>query len=1223
MDRIFTSIYYNIKKWKIGFFFLIVAFLSGCFYIITNINFNENITNILPKENKNEALGKVFQQLDFSDKITVMVNAETDSAKMDLQDIAQLFLNSIAKDSIYYSAIQGKVGSTQIDETFSFVYNNLPLFLDDEDYDNIQKRITEDSIDKRIHDDYNTLISPTGIVAREFILKDPLGFSFIGLKKLRSMGISKDFIINNGYVSTPDSSTLLLFITPTFEGTDTKKNEKFVHRLYSIQDSINTHFNGEANISYFGSPFIALANANQIKSDIKTTVVLAIAILMLILILFYKRLFIPIILFIPAICGATTSLTILYFLNHSISAISVSIGAILLGVTLDYSLHIITHYREHSDIKTLYKNVTKPLLGCSLTTAAAFSCLLMVKSRVLNELGIFAAISILASALFALLLIPHLYVPKEKDKIKARFSIIDKLGAYSFEKNKVLIGLILLAIALGIFTFSKVPFNNNISNLNFVPENMKASEKQLENIGSMGKKSIYISVYGDTLNQLLSKNTSLEKQLKQLENKGTIQSYTSVGGFVFSKQDQLEKINKWNKFWESSKVDSTLLRVNNAALQLGFSANAFNALDSLLNKAYHPIDIDAYQSIDLPLLKESLINKAGFITLSSIVQTDSTHRLDVINALEQENVIAIDRKHLSEQFLGQIKDDFKNLMNYALIVVFIIFLFFFRRIELALLGLIPIVLTGIVTMGLIYIFNLELNIFSLIVTTLVIGVGVDFSIFMTSGLQKRYTTGVNELKTYRTSIILAVLTTVLSIGVLIFAKHPALKSISWIALIGILSAMLITFSFYPLLFKLFITSRPKKGKAPISLRLFISAVISFGYFGGGSLIISLIGVILSFLPINKTKKQIWFRRVISKFTKSVMYSNYGVNNTLNNPSNETFKKPAIIIANHSSFLDTLSIGFLPTRFIFLVNKWVYHSPIFGRAIQSAGYFPVEKGIEEGEEEILRMIEMGVSVIVFPEGTRSFTGAMGRFHKGAFLLAQKHNIDIVPLFIHGNFNLLPKGDFIIFDGKHTLELGERIVCDSQSENQRIRNFTKTISRQFKNKFQEIRYQLEDENYFKQKIVLSFLYKTQDIVQQSKVEFEMNKTLYHEINPFISPKAKVLRIGNDLGIWDMMLVLQQGKRKVFSYIKDEVQREVAQQNYLTNHRALVYLNSPLNKKAHVLMVTDTIKSELLIEIIKNNDFKQIILISNAIEAGLITKFGYELQHRTTKYLILKQN
>src|SRR5690554_3551254 len=350
-------------------------------------------------------------------------------------------------------------------------------------------------------------------------------------------------------------------------------------------------------------------------------------------------------------------------------------------------------------------------------------------------------------------------------------------------------------------------------------------------------------------------------------------------------------------------------------------------------------------------LDEFYANKDGFQTLSTIVKTDSINREKAIEALAQNNLILIDRKHLNEQFLGQIKEDFKSLMNYSFIAVFFILLFFFRRIELALLSIIPIVLTGLVTTGFIYVLDLELNIFSTIVTTLVLGLGIDFSIFMTTGLQHRYTTGENHLKVYRTSIVLAVLTTVLSIGVLIFAKHPALKSISLISLIGITAAMFITFSLYPLLFKVFIEKRPQKGKSPISLRLFISAVLSFFYYGAGGVIYSLLGIIfMTLIPVKKEKKQGWYRKVIAMFIKSVLYSNYGVKNKVNNPHNEKFEKPAIIIPNHSSFLDTLSIGFLPTQFIFLVNDWVYKSPIFGKAVQLAGYYPVSSGLEEDEKK---------------------------------------------------------------------------------------------------------------------------------------------------------------------------------------------------------------------------------------------------------------------------------
>ena len=72
----------------------------------------------------------------------------------------------------------------------------------------------------------------------------------------------------------------------------------------------------------------------------------------------------------------------------------------LLGITIDYSLHIMTHYKHNSDSKTLFREITKPLIMSCTTTAIAFLCLLFVKSDVLKDLGIFAGITVIVSGVF-------------------------------------------------------------------------------------------------------------------------------------------------------------------------------------------------------------------------------------------------------------------------------------------------------------------------------------------------------------------------------------------------------------------------------------------------------------------------------------------------------------------------------------------------------------------------------------------------------------------------------------------------------------------------------------------------------------------------------------------------------------------------------------------------------------------------------------------------------
>ena len=109
------------------------------------------------------------------------------------------------------------------------------------------------------------MVSPTSLVTKEFIKKDPLGITFLGLKKLNALNISKDFKLEDNYIVSKDGKNLLLFIEPKNKSNDTKNNEVFIDRLNEIKTELNKKFAGKSEISYFGSLVIAFANAQQIK----------------------------------------------------------------------------------------------------------------------------------------------------------------------------------------------------------------------------------------------------------------------------------------------------------------------------------------------------------------------------------------------------------------------------------------------------------------------------------------------------------------------------------------------------------------------------------------------------------------------------------------------------------------------------------------------------------------------------------------------------------------------------------------------------------------------------------------------------------------------------------------------------------------------------------------------------------------------------------------------
>ncbi|WP_413510949.1 1-acyl-sn-glycerol-3-phosphate acyltransferase [Myroides odoratus] len=1170
--------FYKIYQWgeknRILFFFFIVLFI-GCTAIgAWKIKFEEDITRILPKSEKSNRTAKVLGQLRFSDKIAVIIEKHQAGTTDDMVELASTFLDTLANKKEYVKNIQGKIEEENINETIDFVYAHLPLFLDENDYKDLDQKIQLDSVAQTVEGNYKTLVSPTSLVAKQFIQKDPFGIGFIALKKLQKLNIGDGFQLIDGFLFNKEEDKLFLFIDPVYGGSDTAHNTAFIAYLNGVKEDLNREHTDKVTLDYFGASFVAVANATQIKSDIQTTVVYSVAVLMLLLITFYRRITIPLILFIPTVISALLALCVLFFISNAISAISLSIGAILIGITIDYALHIMTHYKHCNDVELLYREITNPIMMSASTTAIAFLCLVFVHSEALRDLGVFASITVLGAGIFSLLLIPHLYKPSQKEMLNHSNSVLDRIARFPFDKNKTLLILCVVIIAISFVTFQKVKFNSDLSSLNYFPEELKQAEKKLESTVDSGAKSLYLTCFGEDLEQVVEQNVHLAKRLEQAQQKGDILHYSSLGDFVLSKKQQQEKIARWEAFWHKKNKASFSAKLLEEGAKWGFNEKAYQPFFSILNQPFEPISIEEYAKFNPQIIDEFLIEKEGHYTLSTIVKLPEENRQAFLEQFApSDHFIVIDRKEMNETFLGNIVSDFNDLVNYSFLAVFLILWLCFKRIELTIVSMIPITITGFITAGLMGLFNIEFNIFSTIVCTIIFGQGVDFTIFITNGLQKEYTTGRESTSTYRASIILAVLTTLLAVGTLVFAKHPALKSISLVSIIGMSVAALNAFVIYPRIFKICFVNRQQKGNSPITLRLLLHSMVSFIYFGLFGFLYSLFSKVFLLLAPGKERTKL---RIFSKgmhwYMTSVLYLNPFVRKKVRNPYGETFEKPAVIIANHTSFLDSLVMGMVYPNVSYLVNDWVYKSPVFGKAIQSAGFYRVSEGVDNSIDHLQKKVDLGFSLMVFPEGTRSHSNSVQRFHKGAFFLAEALNLDVIPVYIHGNSETIPKGDYIIYDGHIIATIGQRIKKEDLTFGHSYSERAKATSKYFKAEFEKIRTELEDVDYFKKKLFLAYLYKFPYVVKEVKTDYKHNRILYFEVNKHLGIDETIFHIADDYGQLNTLLTLRQSKRKIYGYVEDIERRDIANNLYIVKRRKIKYVEAlEPQKKGDTLLVS----------------------------------------------------
>lgn len=358
--------------------------------------------------------------------------------------------------------------------------------------------------------------------------------------------------------------------------------------------------------------------------------------------------------------------------------------------------------------------------------------------------------------------------------------------------------------------------------------------------------------------------------------------------------------------------------------------------------------------------------------------------------------------------------------------------------------------------------------------------------------------------------------------------------------------------------------------------------------------------------------------------KSVLYSNPFIHKKVINQYHETFEKPAIIIANHSSFIDILAMGMLSPKIIFLVSDWVYNSPIFGGTVRKAGFYPVSEGIEGGVEHLRQKVKEGYSLMVFPEGTRSESNQIKRFHKGAFYLAEEFNLDIVPVVIHGASEAIPKGDFVIHHSYLTLSILERITPDNLSFGKNYAERTKQISTFFKEEYRKIRQQLEGPDYFKKMVIHSYDYKEIEITSSVKNDLKNNLETYYHLNKHLSAKAKICHLANDYGQLDVLLTLQEPQRKVYSFISDEEKAEVAKTNYFLKKRKISYLNNTqlaLENQYDAVLISDENYTTDLDKIISTTS--TVILINNSGLKSTIINFGFKAVSEDNSIIVLKKN
>lgn len=154
-------------------------------------------------------------------------------------------------------------------------------------------------------------------------------------------------------------------------------------------------------------------------------------------------------------------------------------------------------------------------------------------------------------------------------------------------------------------------------------------------------------------------------------------------------------------------------------------------------------------------------------------------------------------------------------------------------------------------------------------------------------------------------------------------------------------------------------------------------------------------------------------------------------------------RPFILASNHASAADIpILFGHMPIQFRVIAKDSLFRLPILGSCMRLAGYISIDRASPtkamRSLQRAVQKLQTGLPVLVFPEGTRSRSGALQPFHKGAFLLAIEAGVPVVPIGITGSFDVLISGSLRIRPGVEvTIAIGPPVESDTFSKKDRGR------------------------------------------------------------------------------------------------------------------------------------------------------------------------------------------
>jgi predicted RND superfamily exporter protein len=819
---------------RYGLVFL-VSFLSlvAASWLGSRLKLESDFLQLIPHGNRQvDTFRDALRDFGSIDYLMVLLKTEEADRIDDLEDFADLYVEKLQAMPDLVESVEYRF---QPEKEFLDLFSaNAFLFLPPSELPEMERKLSDAEIERQVRENRLSLASPTATITGGLFVHDPLGLMPFFAQRLFGTRGALKVDLSDGYYVSRDRKALLVLVKPRRPSQDIDFDRRLLDAAQAAEretrEELESDGGGSAAVvaAYAGNHAVVLEEAGLIKQTVVWNGLISFFAITGLYWLCYRRFAALLYSTVPLVVGQALTFALAYFALGSLNSSSAALPALLMGLGTDFTIVMYARYVEERKGGASLADATEAMVGETglgvftgvITSSGTFLAMCISGFRGLRDLGFLIGTGILLCGVCILFLLPAMITWNDGVRKRNRDPLL-KLHLQSFGLERlipfsarhrvpVVVTVLVLSVAGG-YLASRLEFDDSLSSLRSNRSHSAKVQTEIqERFGASLSYMMAISE-GKDVAEAEALAQKVESRLAPFLADGTVGSYDSILTYLPPSSEQQKIIaapsDGRDGAFDPARIRGSLVRAleTNGFRQEPF-AEYLDRLETMLSPT-RPLTLADLEQKGLGQLVDRYVHRSeeSVRIVTYLFPTDPRwKRVPPPGLVETlagtDSGIVVTGTNVAGLALRELfTSDAMKAVALGLVLVLILLLVDFRSVRLTAIAMAQL-LTGVLMMlGLMKLFGVTVNYANAFVATMIMGVGIDYSIHIVHRLQLSGGKMEDGLLETGKAVVMAALTNVAGFGTLALGTYPAMRSLGAVALMGSVTCLLTSLTLVPAL----------------------------------------------------------------------------------------------------------------------------------------------------------------------------------------------------------------------------------------------------------------------------------------------------------------------------------------------------------------------------------------------------------------------------------------